>query len=442
MSTTLTLAERAVPRYTSYPTAPHFSPDVGSEIYTAWLAALPAQATLSLYLHVPYCSELCLYCGCTTKAVRQAAPVAAYADLLQAEIDLVGAAIGGRRVVHLHWGGGTPSILGGGALIEIADRLGRAFDLGRLDEHAIELDPRRLTRDLADALARIGVTRVSFGAQDFSPHVQQAIGRIQPFDMVEGAVAMVRAVGIADVNIDLMYGLPKQTVGDVIRGAEAAASLSPSRIALFGYAHVPWFKPHQKLIDTGALPGAAERMAQMHAAAETLEECGYVAIGLDHFAQRRDDLARAVRAGTLHRNFQGYTTDIADALVGLGASSIGRLPQGYVQNAPDVASYARAIGAGQFAVVKGIGLSDDDRRRAAIIERLMCDFAVDLGAHGGVADFAVEIGAVDALAASGIIGRNGARIVVSEDGRPFVRLVAAAFDAYLPRNNARHSVAV
>jgi oxygen-independent coproporphyrinogen-3 oxidase len=299
-----------------------------------------------------------------------------------------------------------------------------------------------VTRDLADALARIGVTRVSFGAQDFSFHVQQAIGRIQPFDMVEEAVAMVRAAGIADVNIDLMYGLPKQTVGDVIRSAEAAASLSPSRIALFGYAHVPWFKPHQKLIDTGALPGAAERMAQMHAAAETLEECGYVAIGLDHFARRRDDLARAVRAGTLHRNFQGYTTDIADALVGLGASSIGRLPRGYVQNAPDVASYARAIRAGQFATVKGLAFSDDDRRRGAIIERLMCDFAVDLDAYGGGADFAVELGAVDALAASGIVRRNGARIALSEDGRPFVRLVAAAFDAYLPQNNRRHSVAV
>jgi oxygen-independent coproporphyrinogen III oxidase len=295
MSTTLTLAERAVPRYTSYPTAPHFSPDVGADPYAAWLAALPVQATLSLYLHVPYCSELCLYCGCTTKAVRQAAPVAAYADRLRAEIDLLGAAIGGRRVVHLHWGGGTPSILGADALCGLVERLGGAFDLARLDEHAIELDPRRLTPDLVAALARMGVTRVSFGAQDFSPHVQQAIGRVQPFAMVEEAVAMVRDVGIGDVNIDLMYGLPKQTVGDVIRSAEAAAALAPSRIALFGYAHVPWFKPHQKLIDTGALPGAAERMAQMHAAAETLEECGYVAIGLDHFALRADDLARVAR---------------------------------------------------------------------------------------------------------------------------------------------------
>jgi oxygen-independent coproporphyrinogen III oxidase len=442
MSTTLTLAECAVPRYTSYPTAPHFSCDVGAGTYAAWLASLPSQATLSLYLHVPYCSELCLYCGCTTKAVRQAAPVAAYADLLRKEVGLLGAATGGKRVVHLHWGGGTPSILGGDVLLDLAERLGRTFDLGHLHEHAIELDPRRLTRGLAAALARMGVTRVSFGAQDFSPHVQAAIGRIQPFDMVEEAVAMVRAEGSADVNIDLMYGLPKQTVGDVIRSAETAASLEPSRIALFGYAHVPWFKPHQKLINTSALPGAAERMAQMHAAAETLEECGYVAIGLDHFARRGDDLARAARAGKLRRNFQGYTTDVAHALIGLGASSIGRLPQGYVQNAPDVASYARAIAAGQLAVVKGIAFSDDDRRRAAIIERLMCDFAVDLDQHGGAAGFAAELEALDALSASGIVVRHGHRIVVTDNGRPFVRLVAAAFDAYLPQHSKRHSVAV
>jgi oxygen-independent coproporphyrinogen III oxidase len=259
--------------------------------------------------------------------------------------------------------------------------------------------------------------------------------------MVEAAIPMVRAEGIADINIDLMYGLPKQTVSDVIRSAEAAASLAPSRIALFGYAHVPWFKPHQKQIDTRILPGAGERMAQMHAAAETLEECGYVPIGLDHFAQRSDDLAQAARNGKLRRNFQGYTTDTADALIGLGASSIGQLPQGHVQNAPDVASYARALEAGQLAIVKGIAFSDDDRRRAAIIERLMCDFAVDLDAHGA-ADFSAELDAIDALAASGIVARDGRRIVVTEEGRPFVRLVAAAFDAYLPQNNKRHSVAV
>jgi oxygen-independent coproporphyrinogen III oxidase len=239
MTTTLTLAERAVPRYTSYPTAPHFSAAVGAQTYAEWLAALPDTAKLSLYLHVPFCTKLCLYCGCTTKAVRRRPPVVAYAEYLGREIELLGAVIGGRPVVHLHWGGGTPSILGAEILVDLVDRLGRTFDLSNITEHAIELDPRRVTSRLAVALGRIGITRASFGAQDFSPHVQQAIGRVQPFEQVEAAVDAVRAVGIANINIDLMYGLPRQTVGDVIRSAELAASLAPSRIALFGYAHVP-----------------------------------------------------------------------------------------------------------------------------------------------------------------------------------------------------------
>jgi oxygen-independent coproporphyrinogen III oxidase len=442
MSTTLTLAERAVPRYTSYPTAPHFSAVVGPQTYAGWLAALPDRAKLSLYLHVPYCTELCLYCGCTTKAVRRRGPVVAYADHLKKEIELLGAAVGGRPVVHLHWGGGTPSILGGDIIAQIVAQLDHTFDLAEVAEHAIELDPRRVSAQLAATLGRIGITRASFGAQDFSPHVQQAIGRVQPFEQVEAAVAAVRAAGVANINIDLMYGLPRQTIGDVIRSAELAASLAPSRIALFGYAHVPWFKPHQKLIDTEALPGAAERMSQMYAAAETLEECGYVQIGLDHFALAHDDLKRAAQTRRLHRNFQGYTTDAADALIGIGASSIGRLPQGYVQNAPDVGSYARAIDAGQFAVAKGLAFSPDDLVRANIIERLMCDFAVDLDAEAGPADFSAELEALDALGACGIVRRYGRQIVVTEKGRPFVRLVAAAFDAYLPQNHKRHSVAV
>jgi oxygen-independent coproporphyrinogen-3 oxidase len=440
-SVTIEAAGR-VPRYTSYPTAPHFSAAVGPQVYGTWLAELPDTAALSLYLHVPYCKELCLYCGCTTKAVRRRGPVEAYAEHLKKEIDLLGAVIGGRHAVHLHWGGGTPSMLGPDRLIEVVDRLSATFDLTGIAEHAIELDPRRVTPQLACALGRIGVTRASFGAQDFSPHVQQAIGRVQPFQEVEAAVAAVRAAGIANVNIDLMYGLPRQTVGDVIRSAELAASLAPSRLALFGYAHVPWFKPHQRLIDEEALPGADERMAQMHAAAETLEECGYVQIGLDHFASLNDDMLRAAQTGALHRNFQGYTTDAADALIGLGASSIGRLPQGYVQNAPDVGSYARAIDAGQFAVAKGLALTADDRVRALIIERLMCDLAVDLDAHSGAMDLSAELAAVDALSASGIVRRHGRRVVVTEKGRPFVRLIAAAFDAYLPENHKRHSVAV
>jgi oxygen-independent coproporphyrinogen III oxidase len=442
MSATLALAERSVPRYTSYPTAPHFCAAVGPRTYGAWLTELPQAATLSLYLHVPYCTELCLYCGCTTKAARRRAPVEAYAEHLGKEIALLGAAIRGRRVVRLHWGGGTPSILGPHNLRNLTDCLAGICDLAAIAEHAIELDPRRVTPELAEALGRIGVTRASFGVQDFSPHVQEAVGRVQPFDEVAAAVEMVRAAGIANINIDPMYGLPRQTVGDVIRSAEASASLKPARLALFGYAHVPWFKPHQKLIDEAALPSAAERMAQIHAAAETLDECGYVQIGLDHFASLHDEMLHAARTGRLHRNFQGYTTDAADALIGLGVSSIGRLPQGYVQNASDIGSYARAVDAGQFATVKGRALADDDRLRGRIIERLMCDLAVDLHADGGAADFSKELERLDVLSASGIVRHDGHNVVVTEKGRPFVRLVAAAFDAYLPANHKRHSVAV
>ncbi len=442
MNTTLTLAERSVPRYTSYPTAPHFSAAVGPPQYAEWLGELSPAATLSLYLHVPFCKELCLYCGCHTKAVRQRAPIDAYAEKLKQEIDLLANATRSRRVVHLHWGGGTPSILGPDALVAITDRAAANFDLGALVEHAIELDPRAVTPELAAALKRIGITRVSFGAQDFSPHVQQAIGRVQPFEQVEAAADMVRAAGVTNINIDLMYGLPRQTIGDVIRSAELAASLEPSRLALFGYAHVPWFKSHQRLISEDSLPGAGERMAQMHAASETLEECGYVQIGLDHFARLHDDMQRASRTGRLHRNFQGYTTDAADALIGLGVSAIGQLPQGYVQNAPDIGSYTRAIGSGQFATVKGLALSDDDRRRADIIERLMCDLTVDLDATAADASFSAELEAIDALSQSGIVRRAGRHVEVTDEGRPFVRLVAAAFDAYLPGTQKRHSVAV
>jgi len=442
MNTILALAERNVPRYTSYPTAPHFSAGIGPQAYAAWLGSLPQSATLSLYLHVPFCRELCWYCGCTTKAARRRAPVDAYAEHLAREIDLLGAAIGGQRVVHLHWGGGTPSILGSDCLIDLVDRLAATFDIAGIAEHAIELDPRRVTPELAAALARIGITRASFGVQEFSPRVQRAIGRIQPFAQVEAAVDTVRGVGITDINIDLMYGLPHQTIGDVIRSAELAASLEPARLALFGYAHVPWFKPHQRLIEDAALPGAAERVAQMRAAADTLEECGYVPIGLDHFAARGRDMVRAARVGRLRRNFQGYTTDPADVLIGLGASAIGLMPQGYVQNASDAGSYTRAIAAGQFATAKGHALSADDRVRGRIIEQLMCDLAVDLDATEPPADFSAELDEIDALSAFGIVRREGRFVIMTEMGRPFVRLVAAAFDAYLPKHRARHSVAV
>jgi oxygen-independent coproporphyrinogen-3 oxidase len=440
-------AERSVPRYTSYPTAPHFTPEIGPDRYSSWLAALPSQATLSLYLHVPYCTAICNYCGCHTKAVRRQDPIERYAARMLREIELVGEATSARRVTHLHWGGGTPSILGESQIRRIVARLAEIFDLSSLREHAFELDPRYVTAPLAKALAESGVNRASLGAQDFSPRVQQAIGRIQPFDAVATAVATLRDAGIERINLDLMYGLPFQSVENIRRNAELAASLRPQRVAIFGYAHVPWMKTNQRLIDQSALPGAAERIAQAQAAADILVQHGYVSIGLDHFAKPNDDLAGAMRAGRLQRNFQGYTTDAADALIGLGASAIGRLPQGFVQNLPDVAGYSRMLDAGGFATAKGLALSPDDRMRAQIIERLMCDMSVDLGTvnepHSTqAADFSSEFDSLIPLAQDGIVRIEGCRVTMTELGRPFVRLVAAAFDAYLASSRARHSIAV
>lgn len=439
--TPLALAERSVPRYTSYPTAPHFTGGVNAATYAEWLAVLPKTATLSAYIHVPFCVELCHYCGCTTKAARRREPVDAYAQVLRDEIGLL-RGLTGRRLTHLHWGGGTPSILGAEGLASVAEQLAGVFDFSALNEHAIELDPRRTDRELVRALAALGVTRASLGVQEFTPLVQQAIGRIQPFELVKRLAGDLRAAGIGAINFDLMYGLPNQTAAHVATTAALAASLRPDRIALFGYAHVPWFKTHQRIIDTSALPGVNERLAQAAIAAQMLTRAGYVAVGLDHFALPGDELALAAKAGRLHRNFQGYTTDRADALIGFGASAIGQLPQGYVQNAPDTGSYSRAIGAGKFATVRGLALSDEDRIRAAIIERLMCDLVVDLGRYGGPDPFADEIESLSPLVDAGLVAISGNCVVITERGRPFMRIAAAAFDSYLPKSKKRHSVAV
>jgi oxygen-independent coproporphyrinogen III oxidase len=440
------MLEKTVPRYTSYPTAPNFSSAVDADVYRSWLGELRDEATLSLYLHVPYCRELCNYCGCHTKATLRDEPIKAYAKRLAEEIALVAGHAGKRKVTHLHWGGGTPSILGTDLLKFITDEISRRFDLSALREHAIELDPRYLTQPLLQALRDIGVNRASLGVQDFSLHVQQAVGRIQPFDTVKNAVDLLNEFGIDRLNIDLMYGLPKQTVADVQRTATLAHELKPQRVAVFGYAHVPWFRPQQRLIEQSDLPSSQERLAQAQAAHETLVQFGYQPIGLDHYARPDDQLV--AKSGRLQRNFQGYTDDDADALVGLGASAISRLPQGFAQNAPAVGNYARAVAAGKLATVKGIALSDDDRLRGQIIERLMCDMAVDLDAIADESgfdigtDFSDELNALQPFTENGSLLIEGRHIQITEKGRPYMRLVASAFDTYLTRSQSRHSAAV
>jgi oxygen-independent coproporphyrinogen-3 oxidase len=314
-------------------------------------------------------------------------------------------------------------------------------------EISIELDPRHVDRELTDALAVAGFNRVSLGVQDLNEHVQKAIGRIQPFEVLEQCVADLRASGFASINLDLMYGLPHQSEEDVIRTAELAASLAPTRLAIFGYAHAPWFAKRQQLIDASALPGAAERLRQAAITRQTLVAKGYQSIGLDHFALPTDPMAVAARNGTLRRNFQGYTIDQAEAMLPFGASSIGKLPQGYIQNAPDVGSWRRAIEAGRFSVVKGVPFTRDDIARAAVIERLMCDFKVDYGAiaQDMLGDASAFDGAEEELSQlvrQGVATREGRSVALTDDGRPFMRLVAAAFDSYLHARAAKHSVAV
>ncbi|MBA1157400.1 oxygen-independent coproporphyrinogen III oxidase [Microvirga mediterraneensis] len=440
--------DQRVPRYTSYPTAPHFKPDVTAETYASWLAELAPVRPVSLYLHVPFCAELCLYCGCNTAVTRSYKAVAAYVECLEREIDLVARHLPGRMAVsHIHWGGGTPTILSPDDLQRISRHLGNAFRILPEAEIAVEIDPRTITPEHVTALAASGLNRASLGVQDFDPKVQETIRRVQSFEQTAQVASWLRQAGVSGLNLDLMYGLPYQSVESVKRSVDLALKLDPDRIALFGYAHVPWMKRHQALLPEASLPDSVARVEQREAATEAFIRAGYVQIGLDHFAQPEDPMAVRQKDGRLHRNFQGYTTDEATALIGFGTSAIGSLPQGYIQNAPTTVAYREAVQKGQFPVVRGVALSDDDRLRRTIIERLMCDFSVDLNEVASdfqsTADgFRPEIDAIDELARDGLVNRKGLVLTIPDEGRALVRNVCAVFDRYLESGAQRHSHAL
>jgi oxygen-independent coproporphyrinogen III oxidase len=439
---------RSVPRYTSYPTAPHFHTGIGNADYARWLGELPAATALSLYVHVPFCDRLCWFCGCYTKQVLRYDPIAAYLPSVHREIGKVAELLDGRGYVSaLHLGGGSPSMLKPGDLAALIATIRKQYVVSEGLEFSLEIDPNDMTPDRYDGLAAAGVTRISVGVQDFNPEVQAAINRIQTFEQTRGVVEGMRARGVGSVNLDVLYGLPLQTLSMLEATVDQALSMRPDRLALFGYAHVPWMKTHQKMIDEAALPGFEARLEQSAAAASRILAAGYVAIGIDHFALPTDTLAQQAGAGKLHRNFQGYTTDVAPALIGLGASSIGNLPQGYVQNVAATGEYIRRIAEDGLAVARGIALSDDDRMRSYVIERLMCDFTVSLGAvaeqfGGRAAGIAQDMQRAARTDTHGFVSFDGDRFAITPEGRPFARLVAAEFDAYLANGTARHSVAV
>lgn len=433
----LGLFDARVPRYTSYPTAPVFSPAVGADLQARALAALDPAEPVSVYVHIPFCERLCWFCACHTQGTKTLGPVEEYLATLEREIVQVAALLpAGTRMGRLHWGGGTPTILPPPLIRRLARALKSAIPQTPDWEFSVEIDPTMVDRAKIDALAAEGFNRASIGIQDFASEVQAAIGRIQPFDVTAACVADLRAAGIRSLNADLVYGLPHQSEDRIRATVAQVLKLGPDRVALYGYAHVPWVSKRQKLIPEEALPRDAARYRLAQAAGELFQSAGLQPIGIDHFARPEDGLARAARQGRLRRNFQGYTDDGCPTLVGLGASSISRLPMGYVQNAPATAAWAGRVLAGGLAGAKGHAFTPDDRLRARAIEMLMCDFRLDMaelrdGFGAQAAALAPNIAKI-AQHFEGFVERSDAGLAIRPEGRPLTRMIASGFDAYVP----------
>lgn len=432
------LAALPAPRYTSYPTAAQFSGGVGAAEQAAAIARIAPGTPISLYLHIPYCRQICWYCGCNTGAVRgdaaRDARLPAYVTALEAEIATVAAQMKG-RVTGIQFGGGSPNSLSAQVLAGIIANLREKFDVASDAEVGIELDPRALDADYIPALAAAGVNRISLGVQTLAPHVQTRINRLQPFEMIADAVKSARAHGIAGINFDLMYGLPAQTEADLADTIAQALTLQPDRVAVFGYAHMPAMMARQRMIVDVELPDAELRFAQSALAHRMFTAAGYAAIGFDHFAKPDDAMAIAAENGTLRRNFQGYTTDPGEATIGLGTTAISQFDDLIVQNDKHVASWRDTVLAGELAGERGVARTDDDRARATVIERLLCDGEIDVGDA-----YQPAIAALRPYAEAGLISLDAGAVRLRPAGWPYARLIAAAFDAHF--DEARHSRAV
>lgn len=444
--------DRAVPRYTSYPTAPVFQADFPSSTVSGWVDALKDGSNLSLYVHIPFCPKLCHYCGCFTHITSRYAPVEDYVHLLRREIAAMGRRMGGKhRVTHLHFGGGSPTMLAEQDFRLLMDTFREFFAFAPDAEIAVEVDPRHMNASLAVCYASVGVNRISLGVQDFDPKVMETVNRVQPFEVVYKAVEYLRAAGIHEFNLDFIYGLPYQTVRSLTRSMDYALLLKPNRFALYGYAHVPWKKKNMRLIPDESLPDNDDRYDLFTTGAEILEEAGYAPIGIDHFVKSSDGMMMAQKDGTLGRNFQGYTNIAPDALIGFGVSAISQYPQGYAQNTTASHDYQEAVLHGDaLPVAKGYSFKGTDLARKAIIERLMCDLSAPLDAiweshgHDTATLEPLKAGLVpfikDGLA---LLDTDGV-LSINPLARPIVRIVASAFDEYLPPvdTTKKHSMAV
>lgn len=418
------LLERPVPRYTSYPTAAEFVEESFEARQTAALQAL--RGPVSLYLHIPYCHEICWYCGCNTGAANKTQRLAAYLEALHHEIELVARNLHSSvRIARIAFGGGSPNAIKPTDFVRLVDRLTVNFRLAR-PVLSIELDPRSLDKDWMLAIRGIGVIKASLGVQTLDPKVQAAIGRVQPRDHIERAVDGLRKAGVDSINFDLMYGLPFQDDAVLADTLDQSVAMGADRIALFGYAHVPHMIPRQQRIDASQLPGQRARFRMAAEGYARLIGAGYKAVGFDHFALPDDDLALAVTGGTLRRNFQGFTDDQASALIGLGASSISEFPEVYVQNEKNAGRYRMLLGADQLTGHKGVDRTADDRRRGAIISDLLCR-------NRAAIDGQLLAATRDRLApfiARGLARLEGNELELLAGSEPYARSIASVFDAY------------
>jgi oxygen-independent coproporphyrinogen III oxidase len=455
MGTALTAAQlvrifdRPGPRYTSYPTAVEFNDAFGQEQYAAKLreAALAIDEPISLYLHLPFCQARCSFCGCSVIITEKRYVAARYLEYLHRELEMIAERLGGRRrVVQYHWGGGTPTYLEPAQMDALHAQVLRHFDIAEDAEQAIEVDPRVTSREQLDLLRRLGFNRLSIGVQDFSPEVQDAIGRHQTEAATRELYEYARGIGFQSINFDLVYGLPQQTIESFARTLASVVELRPDRLAVYSYAHVPWIKGNQKRIEPKDLPPAELKFDLFTRALEAFVGAGYRQVGMDHFALPEDELALASEARVLHRNFMGYTTRPAPDQIGVGVTSIGDVHGAYAQNTKKLSTYYACIDAGRLPTEKGLVLSAEDKLRRHVITQLMCNFVVDARETGrtfGVdfhRHFARELEVLQAPngpATFGFVHVSSDGIEVLPPGRRFVRNVCMAFDDYLRRHAAK-----
>ncbi len=432
---------RPVPRYTSYPTALQFYPLGLTEVTGALKRYDTSQRPLSLYFHIPFCKTMCLYCGCFVILNRRPEKKAAYVDLLLKEIALAASAFSSKRnVTQIHFGGGTPTLLSSDEFDRIFDAVHRFFSIDPQAEIAIEIDPRTVYEDGGEKLChlkKVGFNRVSFGVQDLDPLVQETVRRRQSEEMSVATFRMAREIGFEGINVDLIYGLPHQTPERFRKTAIRIAEMRPDRIAFFSYAKVPWLKAHQKAMPEDAEPSTQDKFRIYVEARSIFQNAGYVGIGMDHFSLPEDPLTQALHQKTLWRNFQGYSLKLADDLLGFGVSSIGFIDSVFLQNAKSLEEWTREIEQGRFPVFRGFVLGEEDKLRRWVIQTLMCHFELDkkefqaLFGRSFDAHFAFERKAIEELKSEGLLEESEEKLLPTEMGQLFIRLIAAAFDSYL-----------